>query len=342
MGRGSILYVLIPAAGLGVFGWLGCQGQKDAASSASSTAASSATPPQSALSAPPRAHPKFARHGGIASALFHGANEIALAKDQQASVDAIEEDLRSDDGVVRAAMKAFRADLVAGVRGGKLDAAKLTSDDGAIDKAISDHQAKEAAALDALHKLLTPAERATLVGAVQSKRAERESHMMGWLNGKESDGGNTDWVKRRLDRLTADLALDPQQQKQAAAVLAKPSGPPNGAVLAARWEERKARVDALLTAFAADTFDAKGVDLGTMPGKTPHEAMDRMVEFFTALVPILHPDQRDKLATSLDRPFGAMNRPAGTAGPVRGPADDIAFPFVEPGEAPADDPAAGR
>jgi Spy/CpxP family protein refolding chaperone len=358
MPRSSISGILIPTPRRTTLGWLGftgfvcvvgclgCQGQKDENAPAASASASTVTVQSAAaaLSAAPKAHPKFGRHTGIASGLFRAANDLSLPQAEQQSLDKIEENLRSDDGAVHTALKAFRADLVAGVRGDKLDATKLAADDAAIDAAVSAHQAKEAEALDALHTLLTPEQRAALVAAIKEKRAERESHAAGWLNGKEADGGTTDWTKRRLDRLTAELSLDSGQQRQAAAILSKPSGPPSGAALQTRWEDRKKRYDAILTAFAADTLDSKTLDLAIMPGKTAHEPMDRMVEFFTTFLPILHPDQRDKLAISIDRPFGTMGRPGADGGPsARSATDDIAFPFVEPSETPpGEDPAGAR
>jgi hypothetical protein len=162
--------------------------------------------------------------------------------------------------------------------------------------------------------------------------------MSEWMQGKGADGGAAvDWSKRRLDKLTTDLSLDAGQQQQVAAILAKPTDVPNAAAMQARWADRKTKIDALLTAFAGDTFDAKKLDLGMMPGKTAHEPMDHMVAYYTQLLPILHPDQRDKLATSMDKPFGADRRPpagGGTPAAGGGAGDDISFPFSEPEEVP--------
>lgn len=276
--------------------------------------------------------------GGIASSLFRGAHDLSdLTETQKDSLDGIESTLKSDDDGIRTAMRGFRADLVAGVRGGKLDATKLGADDGVIDKAIADHQSKEADALGSLHGLLTPAQRTALVTNVRAKQAEHEAHMKDWMQGG-GDGGAPDWTKKRLDKLTSDLTLDAGQQKQVAAILVKPTDVPNAAAMQARWADRQKKADALLTAFAADPFDAKKLDLAPMPGKTAHEPMDHMVSFYMQLLPVLHPDQRDKLATAMDRPFGGDRRggqggggqPAGGGGP----GDDISFPFVEPEEVP--------
>lgn len=325
---------IVPIAGLG------CQESSGGnAGTAPAATAPLASASASVAAAPAKMHPHFGRHGGIASGLFRGARDLPdLTEAQKDSLDGIETGLKSDDDGIRTAMKGFRTDLVAGVRAGKLDTAKLAADDGVVDKAIADHQSKEADALGALHALLTPAQRTTLVANVRAKQAEHEAHMKDWMQGG-ADAGKPDWTKKRLDKMTSDLSLDAGQQKQVAAILAKPTDVPNAAAMQARWSDRQKKADALLTAFASDPFDAKKLDLGPMPGKTPHEPMDHMVSFYTQLLPVLHADQRDKLATSMDRPFGGSR---GRGGPGSGgePAagggagDDISFPFVEPDEVP--------
>jgi Spy/CpxP family protein refolding chaperone len=332
-----LLWIVMTASSMA----LGCQ-ESSGGSTSAAVSASAAPPAPSAsasVTAAAKPHRNVRRHGGIASALFHAANDLPdLSQAQQDSLDKIEATLKSDDDGIRTAMKAFRTDLVAGVRAGKLDTTKLKTDDGGVDKAIADHQSKEADALDSLFALLQPIQRSALVSNIKAKQAEREQHMTEWMQGKDADGGTVDWTKKRLDKLTTDLTLDAGQQKQVAAILAKPTDVPNAAGMQARWADRKAKADALLTAFAGESFEAKKLDLSVMPGKTAHDPMDHMVSFYTQLLPILHPDQRDKLATSMDRPFGGDHRPpgamSGTPGAARSPGDDIAFPFSEPEEVP--------
>jgi len=258
---------------------VGCDSSSSGGGSAaapSASAAVSAAAASASTATAPKAHAEFGHHGGIAAGIFRATNDLTLTDAQKASVDKIETSLKADDDGIRTAMKSFRGDLVAGVRAGKLDTAKLTGDDGIVDKAIADHQSKEAAALDSLHSLLTPVQRPALVANIRAKQADHESHMTEWMQGKGGDGGTVDWTKK--------------------------------------------------------------LDLGMMPGKTAHDPMDHMVAYYTQLLPILHPDQRDKLATSMDKPFGADRRGPGGGGAAGGggggAGDDISFPFSEPEETP--------
>jgi Spy/CpxP family protein refolding chaperone len=268
--------------------------------------------------------------------LFRAAHDLPdLTDAQKDSLEKMEANLKTDDEGIRTAMKAFRADLIAGVKAGKLDTTKLTPDNAAVDKAIDAHKTQEATELDSLHTLLTPAQRTALVTTVRAKQAEHETRMMSWMQAKEADGGAQDWSKKRLDKMTAELTLDAGQQKQVGAILTRASDPPNAAGMQTRWDDMKKRHEALLTGFAGDTFDAKKADLTILPGKTAHEPMDHMVSFYTQLLPILHPDQQAKLAATLDKPFGGGGGP----GPqmefrARGPQDDMMFPFMEPNEGP--------
>ena len=332
MRRHQVQWMIVPVA---LIVAVGCQ-QNGGGNSAPSASVSPAAASQASSVAPrvaaARSRPTFAGHGGIASSLFHAAHDRDLTQAQQRSLDKIEGALKGDDESIRAAMTTFRADLMAGVKPGKLDTAKLTADDGLVDKAIADHQLREAEALDSRHALLDLTQRTTFVASVRVKLAERETRMTGWMRGKGADGATLDWNKRRLEKLTTDLTtLERDQQKHVAAIFAKASDPPNAASMQSRWDDRKKRAEALLTSFANDAFDAKTLDLTVQPGKTAHEPMDQMVAFFSGLLPILYANQRDMLAESLDRPFGGGGHSGMPGGaPVRGPADDIAFPFAEP------------
>ena len=239
------------------------------------------------------------RHVGLAGVLLRGAYEGNLTGDQKATLDKLEDGLYADQASSPwTAARAFHVDLVSFIRAAKFDNAKLQADYAAIDKAVQAGQAREADALNGLHTALDATQRQTLVDQIKAKRAAREAHEPPPATAG-ADGGAPDWTKKRLGRLTAELTLDDAQQKSVAALLAKDTSM-SPAAHQARREASNKRVDALLTEFAKDTFDAKKVDIA-MGTKTPHEAMERTATFTAALVAILHPDQREKLAVQTER-----------------------------------------
>ena len=318
---------------------LGCRQSGDPSASTSSASPHAplaphvATPP--ARDATSRSPPLFGRHAGLTSMLFLATNEVPLTDAERASVDDLETPLRSDDGALHAAMGAFRATVLAGVKAGRIDLAQVGFAEAAVDEALSDHRRDERAALDALYALLDSKQRAAVVAAARARQAERDAPFAYWVTVKEADGGALDWGKRRLDRLTASLSLDARQQGQVGLLLAAVDDPPDAAGMRSRLEIRTRRQEALLEAFSSDTFEARSADLTLLPGRAAHAPMDHLVALLARLLPILRPAQRDRLAASLDQPFGAREGPRAPMGAAWEPLDDVAFPFVEPGEEPA-------
>jgi hypothetical protein len=103
-----------------------------------------------------------------------------------------------------------------------------------------------------------------------------------------------------MERFTEKLGLDASQQQQVEAILA--ASRPSPAAMEAHHQEMQKRTDALLTAFAADTFDARSLDLAPPADAAGGPPMFRS-EVLAKLVPILRADQREKLAASMDKPM---------------------------------------
>jgi hypothetical protein len=261
---------------------------------------------------------------GIAASLLRGAHELPLGEETKASVARIEMALvapEGDGGV--GPMGAFFMDLANGVHAGKVDAAKISADYAAIDKAAAALHAREVAAIVGLHDALGPAERRALTADMHTKRAERERRFALAVG----DAGGPDWGKVRLDRLTRDLSLDVdggQQQKVSAVVnTAAKTDPQNPEVSQARRVAGHERFEAVLAAFAGDALDA-GV-LPSLPSgaKSLHEGPERTAGFYAQLLPLLKPEQRDKLGEQLLR---VASRPGHFAEDsfLEGPMDDVA------------------
>jgi Spy/CpxP family protein refolding chaperone len=292
--------------------------------SASESAAAAPIVPSVAsasVSAPPR-RPPMRHHAGLAGALLRGAYDLTLTDDQRAAIDKLEEtqgDAGAADANPWAARRAFQQDLVAGIRATKIDTTKLQADYASLDKAVAAALAHEAEALDGLHGVLEATQRQALADQVKSRRAQHPPPPM-----TMPDGGAVDFHKRRLDRYSAELALDDTQKKQVAALIARE--PATAATIQARREASQKRVDALLAEFVKDPFDAKKLDL-SMGGKTPHEYEESQASFVASLLPILHPDQREKLAVRTER---NGNRP----GRMGSPDETDALPFGMDDEIP--------
>jgi hypothetical protein len=242
--------------------------------------------------------------------VLHAARDLDLTDAEKAKLDAIEGPLQSGDPS-RSALKDLQADVVAGIRAGALDMTKIQPDYAAIDKAMQARQAKEADALNALHAALDPTKRATLVAALRAKQAERDAQRAAHDDGDA--GSAADWAKRRLERVTRQLALDDGQQKSVAALIAKGDAM-TPATMRAKRDDAKKHIDALFTAFAADPFDATKLDLSLVSGKTPHDGVEKDTTFVSQLLPILTQDQRMKLASQRDR-MGGRRHAEGDEGP---------------------------
>ena len=251
---------------------------------ASATAAVSSATSTPAVSATTAEKPseRGSGHGGVDAVLFRAAHELTLSDAQKATLATLEGQLHDCDTDPRDARKTFSNDSATQVRAGKLDISRLQADEAAFDTAMSVMLGKQAGALAGLHAALDAGQRNALADAVRAKAAAREP--------KDRDGGAEDWSARRLERMTSDLGLDPGQQKQVAAVLAKQPSP------AATRADMNKRMDAVLTAFQADSFDAQKAMQATT--KVAREAMDQQISFTSQLLAVLHADQRERFAAS--------------------------------------------
>ena len=295
---------------------VGCHSSEkseEAASSASAATAASAA--LSAFAQSQRQH-HGRRGGGLTSLIFNAAHDLpGLTDNQNTKIDAAEDELPDHDPGPREAAKTFGTDLAAQIRTGTIDATKLQPDEAAMDAALNAMLEKEAKALTDLHDALDASQRTTVATNLHASIASAPDPMS-----EHDAGAPADRVARQVDRMSSDLALDDAQKKQITAVLlknekAKPAVQPG---------DKRKDLDQVLTAFQGDTIDAKTVLSQAMfGGKPPHEGLDEQVKLTAALVPILHPDQREKLASAADRPpmpmGGRGGPPPGMGGMMRGP-----------------------
>lgn len=242
-------------------------------------------------------------HGGPSAMLFQAARSLDLKDHQKAKIDAAEKTAHEGAGeasreAIKEAAKGLHTDLVAGIKAGKIDAAKLEPRYAAIEKVAAAAHAKEAEALNALHAALDATQRKATVANVRAKQALREEKMAHRGNkddaGADGGAGKGFGEKRSLGRLTRGLVLDADQQKKVDAIAAKDEGKGGHPDLT----EMKKSVEALLGAFEKDTFDATKVN--AFDAKKARVPMEQETKVLAQLVPILKPEQREKLAAKME------------------------------------------
>jgi Spy/CpxP family protein refolding chaperone len=244
--------------------------------------------------------PHFGRRGGMVGMFLHAARAQELKDDQKKKLDDIAAKAKPDeDDMPKDEMKAYHTELVAGVKAGKIDKAKLDTHVAAIEKVMRARKDKEHEALNAIHAVLDPAQRKAVAAKLKA------NPMPGQRPGGDKD---KDMAKRRLERMTKDLGLDAEQQKKIEAIIPKDDAKKD------MQAEAKKKMEALYDAFEKDTFDARKID--TPDPKKMRGPMEDEAKFLIALVPILKPEQREKLAARMSEMGGrGPHGPGGPGGP---------------------------
>lgn len=333
----KLVFVSLVGAGLA----LGCDqkpegGAAGASSSAKPTvasatasvsaSASTSTVASAAPSASTAPKPKRARFG-LAGMYFHAAKKLTdLDEAQKTKIAEIEKGF--EDPAPPAEMKAYHDELVAQVKAGKIESAKLDPLKAAAEKAMITHRDKELDALNGLHALLKAPQRTALVAALKAK--EGKGPMMGPKPGMKMGHD----PKEKVAHMTKELGLDDAQAKKVEAILPKEDAKAHDP------EAWKKKMDAVNTAFEKDGFDAKKQELFT--GKGPgamHGGMDSA--FLDKLLPILKPEQREKLAANMAMGPGKHHKGMGhhpspaASGSASGAASGA--PSAAPSGTPGDD-----
>jgi hypothetical protein len=204
-------------------------------------------------------------------------------------------------------LKDYQADLAAGIRAGQLDMAKLRADYPAIDKGVLAQEDKQAETLNALHAALDAPLRHAVVASARAHLAPMFHSRAELSDGGRADGGSAgedaSWVNSRAARAAGELGLDEIQQPKLAAVLARVSTSPQ--VTQGRRETIRKHADAVLLAFDQDNFDAHKLDLSAAGLRAPpHESLEHEAVVIGQILPLLSPEQREKLASQKLRHVG--------------------------------------
>lgn len=265
---------------------------------------------------------------GISSAFFQSARtlEPAPAAEVKKKIDDAEAlNAPAEGNAAKDAAKELHTELVAGIKAGKIESTKLEPKYAALEKIASAEHDKEIAALNGLYGALDATQRKAVVTSIRAKQAKRDERLAamkgGALDAGGPDGGRPNQSKIRIDRLTRGLELDADQQKKVEAL-----APKEDAKLPDMQAEMKKRTETLLTAFEKDGFDAKKAD--AFDPKKTRAAMEDETKLLTQILPVLKPEQREKLAVKMERgptgPSPHLPKRGGMGGhrPLLEPEDD--------------------
>jgi hypothetical protein len=263
------------------------------------------------------------RRAGFIGLLLRSGHEAGLTPEQKGSIADIQKKLLDEEPPL--SLAEFQADLVAGIRAGKLDADALEADYAAIDKVLLARQDKQAEAIGALHEALDAVGRGAVLTVARARLEAMFRARPDLLDaGVPEAGAQPAWVKHRIHRVRAELGLDDAEEAKVAPLVLK-AGVSPAAAEATRDIVRK-HAEELLDAFEKDALDPTKLDLSTTGGKaSPHAALERETKLVGLLLPLITPEQREKLATLRQRrpvgrwtadaepwsPFDEVMEPAG-------------------------------
>jgi Spy/CpxP family protein refolding chaperone len=300
--------------------WIvGCHGDKK---STPAPAASVIEAPAASASAAPIAlavasKPSARFDAPDAALLFGEARKAASTPEAKAKIDDIEQVLRTDDAAPKTVVKELNADVVAGIKAGKVDLAKLEPRLVALDTERQVRREKEADAVNALWAALDATQRKTIAAEARTAQAARDRVFEQTKDvTEEAADQRAEFKKHRAERMAKDLDLDAEQAKKVDPLFAKQDEP---ATTAAIHAEAKKKTDPALAAFEGDAFDAKKLEAFKAPGKKGRGPVESGIKLMAQLVPILKPEQREKLAATFDERMMMVGMTHGAATPHNRP-----------------------
>ena len=214
---------------------------------------------------------------------------LGVSPGQRTAVEKIRSDLHARMEPARAAEQQLVTTLADGLAAANLDAASVDAAVAQVEAAAAKVHDASADALNVLHAVLTPPERAALVDKV-------EAHWAVWqkANAEQTDPRNPE--RGQLAMLATDLGLTRNQVDKIRAGL----GEGMKAMPRVDLQEIATHLRAFGDAFRSDKFDARV--LTTANGANAHLAgwgAARLAHFIEAVSPVLTPDQRARFAQRL-------------------------------------------
>lgn len=236
-------------------------------------------------------HHRHHHHGGFAMFIAMSLNSLNVTPEQAAAITKIRTDMHAAMAPAHDAEKAVLLALADGMASNEIDQPRVDAAIAQLKTASARVDDAVAGSLGALHATLTPPQRAALADKV-------EAHFEVWHHTNTPDeAAMRDAHGGHLGKLAKELALSPQQVETIrASFTSSMSGVPHF-----DRAETDARIKAFGAAFAGDTFDPKAHSTGSPNAHMAAWGITRTVHFYEAVLPVLTPEQRAKLADDIRR-----------------------------------------
>jgi Spy/CpxP family protein refolding chaperone len=167
---------LVFAAGVGLVACGGDSANRQPAASATSSAT------DDEATADLTEHHRYHHHGGVTLFIAMSLDTLGVSPEQRAAVEKIRTELRARMEPARTAEQDLVATLAEGLAAGTIDAAKVDTGVARVTAAAASVHEASSAALNELHSVLTPVQRAALVDKV-------DAHWAVWQNANAEETG---------------------------------------------------------------------------------------------------------------------------------------------------------
>jgi len=237
-------------------------------------------------------HHRHHHHGGFAMFIAMSLDTLNATPEQAAAIAKIQTDMRAAMAPAHDAEKAVLLALADGIAANKIDQSKVAAAITELSTAAASVHGAVADSLGALHATLTPPQRAALADKV-------EGHFEVWhdTNGPDESAAR-DARGGHLGKLARELALSPEQVETIRASFTSS----RSRVPHFDRAEADAHVKAFAEAFESDAFDPKALSAGgSVNAHMAIWGITRTVHFYEAVLPVLTPEQRAKLADNIRR-----------------------------------------
>lgn len=246
---------------------------------------------------------EYHRHqhrGGIAQFIAMALDTVGASDATVAQIEAVQRDLYACMAPAGAVQERLRITVADGVAAGAVDLAAVDAIIVKLDAAAAGVPECGAVALNQLHAVLSPPERAELVDKVQA-------HWEVWRQVNSEDEATGGGPGARLAMLTREVSLTPDQVARASAALHTALSGQRG-----RFDRSSvdADVEAFGTEFEKESFDARATPMLRSNRRLPSHAANRMAIFYETVTPLLTAAQRTTLAGHLREqagPFPAVS-----------------------------------